>query len=69
MAASSKPRFRRDIEALAKARGWACQKTKAGHFKLTLGPYTVVAPSSPREPGRAMANTLALMKRYENDTR
>lgn len=69
MAGTSKIRWRRDIEALAKERGWQLEPTKASHYKLTRGPHVVIAPGSPRNAGRSMANTLALMKRYENDPR
>ena len=69
MAGTSKIRWRRDIEALAKERGWNVETTSGGHIRLRRGPHVVIAPSSPRNAGRTMANTLALMKRYENDTR
>jgi hypothetical protein len=69
MAGTSKIRWRRDVEALAKLRGWAIEPTKAGHFKLKLGDHVVIAAGSPRNPSRSMANMMARMKRYEHDTR
>lgn len=69
MAGTSKVRWRRDIEALAKERGWDVEPTSGGHIRLRLGPHIVIAPSSPRNSYRTMANTLALMRKYENDAR
>lgn len=69
MAGTSKIRWRRDIENLARERGWVVEPTNGGHYRLKRGPHVVIAPSSPRNASRTMANTLALMKRYENDSR
>lgn len=66
MTSSTKSRFRKDLQSLAKARGWDVQRTKSSHYKLTKDSNTVIAPGSPREPGRQLANITALMKRYEN---
>lgn len=65
MAATSKIRWRRDITAVAKSRGWNIEATKGSHFRLTKGVHIVIAPGSPSNPKRSMANTLALMKRCE----
>lgn len=67
MAGTSKIRWRRDIEALAKERGWTLEPTNGGHYRLRLGHHVVIAPSSPRNAARTMANTLALMKRFERN--
>ena len=66
MASTSKIRWRRDLVAIAKARGWSIEATKGSHFRLTRGDHTVIAPGSPSNPKRSMVNTLALLKRCEN---
>lgn len=70
MASTSKIRWRREIESIAKERGWQVEPTKSSHLRLTRGDHIVIVPGSPRNASRAMANTLAHMKRYEaNDLR
>lgn len=65
---SSKDQFRKEMHQVAKQRGWDIKYSGGGHFKLTRGKNTVVASSSPRNPSMSLANTIARMKRYENDT-
>lgn len=70
MTSTSKIRWRREIEAIAKERGWKVEPTKNSHFRLTRGDHVVIAAGSPRNPSRSLANTLAHMKRCEsNDPR
>lgn len=66
MASTSKIRWRREIEALARERGWQVEVTKGSHFRLTRGEHLVIAAGSPRNPSRSLANTLAHMKRCES---
>lgn len=67
MSKSSKIRWRRDLEALAKERGWDFEATNGGHLRLRKGKYVVITSSSPRNPMRSMANTLSIMRKYENE--
>lgn len=66
MASTSKIRWRREIEAIAKERGWKVELTKASHIRLIRGDDIVIVAGSPRNPSRSLANTLAHMKRCES---
>lgn len=65
MSASSKIRWRRDLERFAKEAGWDCEYAKSGHYKLRKGPHMIVVASSPRNPSRSLSNTITIMNRYD----
>lgn len=58
--------FRREIIEIARELGWSVEMTANRHFRLMKHGKSVFTSSSPRNPSRTMANTLAEMKRIEN---
>ena len=58
--------FRREIVEIAQNLGWSVEMTTNRHFRLTKYEKSVFTSSSPRNPSRTLANTLAEMKRIEN---